>query len=162
MSWRVRLGPAVKALRDGEMEACGVVKREDGMWDRFSVTLATVLKPLLRSMSGIVRVSCPCAAAPGQHWRVQHTCIKPSSLSPLLGDFQSDLMSWKRVSRGARSRSHVYSGLLHCVKSSVCLSAISFFHKSVFAAGSVVCCCWTGLRSVCTVVLCWHISGALD
>lgn len=128
--------------------------REDGMWDRLPVTLVTVLKPLLGSMSGIVRVSCPCAAAPGQHWRVQHTCIKPFSPSPLLRDLQSDLMSWKRVSRGARRRSHVYSGLLHCARSSVCLSAISFFHKSVFRRwlssmllldGFMVCVCSGGV-----------------
>ena len=37
------------------------------MWDRLPVTLVTVLKPLLRSMSGIVKVSCPFTGSTHTH-----------------------------------------------------------------------------------------------
>lgn len=67
---------------------------------------------------------------------------KPFSPSLLLRDLQSDLMRWNSFSRKSVEEEidpHVYSGLLCCVRSSACLSDISFFFYSInlsFAAGS--------------------------
>lgn len=62
-SARWREGPAMEE-RGKKEGACSANRRlsdawEDSMWDRLPVTLVTVLKPFLRSMSGIVKVSCP-------------------------------------------------------------------------------------------------------
>lgn len=87
------------------------------MWDRLPVTLVTVLKPFLRSMSGFVKVSCPFTGCTHTH---THTRAQLKGSAHLyktflqLWDLQSVWMGWKRVNGGRAQGGdpHVYSGLL--------------------------------------------------
>ena len=67
------------------------------MWDRLPVTLVTVLKPFLRSMSGFVKVSCPFTGYTHTHAHTPRAELKGSAhlykTFLLLGDLQSAWMA---------------------------------------------------------------------